>query len=80
MMPTRMIETHYLPPTNTRGARVVARNHTTRTRVVVPWNHELDLLENHVSAAKALTVKHKWSDTGVYKENFLVCNSHGAGT
>lgn len=56
-----VIMTKYLGPTNTRGARVKATaggaaRRETRT-VVIAWDDELSIGENHAAAAAALAAK-----------------------
>ena len=52
------IETRYLPPTNCRGARVVAQ--CDAGRLVLPWRDNLDPVENHHAAAEALRERLGW--------------------
>lgn len=54
------IETRYLGPTNTKGARIVATAQT-RNRIVIPWFSSLGHTENHARAAKALRSKLDWN-------------------
>lgn len=53
------IETRYLGPTNTKGARIVATAQT-GNRVVIPFDTSLTFDENCAAAAKALRSKLKW--------------------
>lgn len=52
------IETRYLGPTNSRGARVKASCEA--GSVTVPWDHALDSIANHDAAARALIFKLGW--------------------
>ena len=52
------IKTKFLGPTNYRGARVVAE--CDAKRIVIPWDHALDVEKNHVLAAKILAKKLGW--------------------
>jgi hypothetical protein len=54
------IETRYLPWTNHRPARVIATT-TSGIRLVLNWDHEETLENNHYAAAKALQEKLNWS-------------------
>ena len=56
------IVTKYLGPTNNRGARIVARAYA--KRMVVSWDHALDVAENHRMAAYALARKLNWLEPG----------------
>jgi hypothetical protein len=47
----RMCKTRYAGPTNSRGGRVIATHLTTGKRVTKPWDHALDVLDNHAYAA-----------------------------
>ena len=49
---TRAVQTHYLGPTDHRGARVVAKILGSGKRFVISWDHVLDTLENHTRAAE----------------------------
>ncbi len=57
------IETHYLGPTDYRGSRIVART-ANGQRLVRPYDHALDIDDNHAAAAVDLadrmTVDHAW--------------------
>ena len=57
--PLRSIITRYLGPTNSRGSRIVA-DAGKGARLTMPYNHELNLDENHAGAAKALCLKMGW--------------------
>lgn len=63
------IETHYLGPTNYRGSRIVATidGHLTAddkpARVTIPYPHELNPDEAHLSAALALADRCTWAGT-----------------
>lgn len=52
------IRTHFAGPTNTRGARVVAR--ASAGRVSLAWDYELNTDENHRRAAMAYAEKFNW--------------------
>lgn len=52
------IVTKYLPPTNHKGARVVAK--AAAGRLVVHWDHSLNVADNHAAAARALVEKLGW--------------------
>ena len=52
------IITKYLGPTNTRGARVVAKCQA--GYIIMSWYCDLDVDENHNVAAKALATKLGW--------------------
>lgn len=52
------IVTKYRGPTNSRGSRVVASAQV--GRVVVAWDHALDVETNHRRAARALAAKFGW--------------------
>ena len=56
-----VILTKYLGPTNTRGSRVKATSGSGRT-IVIAWDDELSIDENHAAAATALAAK-LWSIT-----------------
>jgi hypothetical protein len=53
------ITTRFNGPTNTRRGRVTAT--CERSRVTVPWKHELSAAENHAWAARKLAKKLGWS-------------------
>ena len=53
------ITTTYLGPTNSRGTRIGVA--TSSGRVIVSWDHEQDVTENHRRAALALARKLGWS-------------------
>jgi hypothetical protein len=55
------IETRYLGATNYRGARVVVKAQA--GRVVVSWDHALDVMENHRAAARAFATRYGWAGT-----------------
>ena len=52
------IETKYLGPTNHRGARVRAR--CDAGRVIMPWDHALNPVQNHAAAARLLANRFGW--------------------
>lgn len=49
------IQTKYLSPTNTKGARIKAT--CARGTVIIPWDHALNTDKNHRLAAKQLCAK-----------------------
>lgn len=54
------IQTKFLPPTNTRGARVSAR--ADAGRIVIAWDHALGVYANHNAAAVALARRYGWPE------------------
>lgn len=56
----RVIKTVYKGPTNSRGSRIIA-NDGNGNRVIVPYNHELNIDGNHLAAAYALCKRLGWS-------------------
>ena len=54
------IQTKFLGPTNTRGARVSAR--ADAGRVIVSWDHAIGISENHKAAAVALARRFGWPE------------------
>lgn len=52
------IQTRFLGPTNTRGARVVAR--ADAGRITVSWDYSQSIDENHRRAALALAERLGW--------------------
>jgi hypothetical protein len=59
---SQAIVTKYLPPTNHRGARMKATTDSGST--VVPYRHELSIVENHRLAAQTHGRSSKLSWTG----------------
>lgn len=57
------IQTRYLGPTNYRGARVSAQ--CDAGRAVVPWNHALNVEQNHAAACAALVARLGWPGTWI---------------
>ena len=55
------IRTQYKGPTNTRGSRIIATSYKART--VYPYDHELDLDDNHSRAAELHAAK-AWHTDG----------------
>lgn len=55
----KAIQTKFIGPSETRGARVKAwiKGNT----ATVSWDHGLETVDNHGAAARALVVKLKWS-------------------
>lgn len=39
------ISTRYIGPTNTQGSKIMA--YSNGKRKIIPWNYELDLMDNH---------------------------------
>ena len=69
------IETRYFGPTEQRGARVLAQCQA--GKIVVSWDDDLDVNDNHRSAAIALVAKLGWPvDDGRWVGGG---NSHGTG-
>lgn len=59
----RAIRTKYLGPTNNRPSRikVIDEGWGDRSRsIVVPWDHALDVNENHKWAARVALLKWEW--------------------
>lgn len=54
------IQTKYLGPTNTKGARISAR--CDAKRIVLPWDYSLDAHKNHARAAHELAQQLGWLD------------------
>lgn len=52
------IVTKYVGPTNFRGSRIVVSAQA--GRMIVPWDHSLDVDENHARAAQAFADKWGW--------------------
>ena len=57
------IETRYLGPTNYRGARIVAV--APAGRLVISWDHELSVDENHAKAAQLFADRYNWGGSWV---------------
>ena len=55
------IETKYISPSNIRGARIVAVVTCSKIKISIPYDHALNIDENHNEAAKALCRKMNWS-------------------
>lgn len=53
------ITTRFIPPTNTRGARISVR--AAAGRMVVSWKHNMGVDENHDAAALAFLAKMDWT-------------------
>lgn len=64
-MTMQAIQTRYLGPTNTRGARVKAFSEGFPRGVTVSWDHALDSEANHDVAARAFIRKLEWFGTWV---------------
>ena len=56
------IQTRYLGPTNTRGARVKAT--ADAGSITLSWDHALNATDNHRVAAEALADRYGWRDNG----------------
>jgi hypothetical protein len=54
------IETKWQGPTNTKGSRIVAR--CDARRLVVSWDHSLNVVENHRAAAEKLAASLGWQN------------------
>ena len=52
------IQTKYVGPTNTKGARIIARYQG--GKIIVGWDYAKDVTENHLDAALALATKLDW--------------------
>lgn len=55
------IQTKYCGPTNCRGARIIATVGNGKTKISIPYDHELNSDKNHAEAAKALCEKLNWA-------------------
>ena len=53
------IETGYIGPGNVRGARIKAKSYA--RSIYVPYDHALNIENNHAAAAGALAEKMGWS-------------------
>lgn len=58
----RAIVTKYFGPGNSRGSRIKAEADGVKA-IVVPYDHALDALENHVVAATKLARQNGWKGT-----------------
>lgn len=76
------IETRYLSATNTRSSRIKAS--CDRGSIVVEWDYDLDVTENHIRAAKRLCAKFADQDKKEYgtplNENPWSCHFVTGGT
>ena len=82
------IHTKYLGPTNTRGSRIKAYTAAWGERkgfeITIPYRHDLDGVDVHFAAVKALVAKHKldWNLEGMRYgdsadgEGFSFCFDH----
>lgn len=83
--PACMIRTHFLGPTNYRGARIVARFLAdAKTRVAVSWDYSHTGSEGHIPAVLALIDKanKERADMGwslIRPECLLSCGEDGSG-
>jgi hypothetical protein len=50
-VPTPCCETRFIGPTDPRGGRVKATNVNTKRSKTLPWDHALDVRENHARVA-----------------------------
>lgn len=74
------ITTTFLGPTPARPARIIAKAQA--GRVILPWDHGLDVWENHQRAAKAFVEKFGWFGVWATGANYdgsrvHVCVSRG---
>ena len=58
----KAITTKYLPATNTKGARVTAFDGD-GNRVTISYSHELDGVDVHIAAARALCEQMGWRNS-----------------
>lgn len=72
MYALQAITTKYLPPTNTRGARIKAT--AACGSITIPWDHALNPCENHHAAARAFTERMEWRTD----EGFIRPHAFGA--
>jgi hypothetical protein len=56
----RAIRTHFVGPSNTRAARIVADAGDRQSRVTLEWDHALNSEQNHATAALAVVAKMGW--------------------
>jgi len=54
------IHTKFLPATNTKPARVSAKAEGIGPRVIVSYDHGLNMYQNHANAARILCERLKW--------------------
>lgn len=52
---SQAIRTKFHGATNYRGSRITATSYA--GKLTLPWNHDLDAIQNHRAAAEALTAK-----------------------
>lgn len=72
------IETKYHGPTNTRGSRISAR--AGAGRIFVPYDHALDIYENHAAAARAFADRFQWGSEwvgGATADGYCFCSVNG---
>lgn len=60
----RVVMTRYHGPTNTRGSRISARTAGGDSRVSIPWDYAVGVVENHVTAARRLADQLGWARPG----------------
>jgi hypothetical protein len=75
-VPTRIVKTRYLGPTEHRGSRVTATNVNTGRKVTVVWDDSYDPLENHECAARYLLAPLRSLQ---YEGQLLVSSVSGGG-
>jgi hypothetical protein len=71
----KAISTKYIGPTNHRNSRVKAFDNANNA-VTLDWAHELNSMENHTRAAKALRDKMGWKGKmvgGGTKDHYVFC-------
>lgn len=67
----QVIRTRYLAPTNTRGARI--RASCEASAIIVHWNYEFNIEDNHADACSALQAKLGWTSDrvgGCYRDAY----------
>lgn len=68
------IQTSYKCPTNSSGARIVAS--ADAGRMIVPYDHALDMAGNHRAAALEFANKHQWTRSGKLISGTLRSGDH----
>lgn len=69
------IETRYHGPTNNAGARISARSDA--GRIIMGWDHALDIAGNHAKAARMLAARLGWLTHGIWVGGSLPGNHTG---